>query len=107
VYPVAACARGELTRRSCRDHVIHTAPKGRQEVVAVLKVMLDAEAGQVSEELVRRGIAADTRVRVLAEVVENDEGPSMAALAQAGGAFAFLAEEPDLYSDADAVERNG
>jgi hypothetical protein len=87
--------------------VIGAAPKDRQEFVAVLKVTLDAEAGRVSEELVRRGIAADTRVRVLAEIVEDDERPPMAALAQAGGAFAFLAEEPDLYTDADAVERNG
>jgi hypothetical protein len=77
----------------------------------VLRVTLDAEAGRVSEELVRRGIAADTRVHVLAEVVEGgDEGDGqfpMAALAQAGGAFAFLADEPELYTDADAVERNG
>ena len=73
----------------------------------MLRVTLDAEAGRVSEELARRGIAAGTRVRVLAEVVEDDERPPVAALAQAGGAFAFLAEEPDLYTDADAVERNG
>jgi hypothetical protein len=77
----------------------------------VLRVTLDAEAGRVSEELVRRGIAAGTRVRVLAEVVEGGDGDDerlpMAALAQAGGAFAFLADEPDLYTDADAVERNG
>ena len=71
----------------------------------MLKVTLDAEAGRVSEELVRRGIAAGTRVRVSAEIVEDDERPPMATLAQAGGAFAFLAEEPDLYTDADAVER--
>ena len=73
----------------------------------MLRVTLDAEAGRVSEELARRGIAASTRVRVLAEVVEDDERLPMGALAQAGGAFAFLAEEPDLYTDADAVERNG
>lgn len=70
--------------------------------------MLDAEAGRVSEELARRGIAAGTRVRVLAEVVEggDDERLPMAALAQAGGAFTFLADEPDLYTDADLVERD-
>ena len=62
----------------------------------------------MSEELARRGIAAGTRVRVVAEVVEGDERrPPMAALAQAGGAFAFLADEPDLYTDADAVGRGG
>lgn len=70
------------------------------------RIVLDAEAGQVSVELARRGIAAGTRVRVLVEVVtggdEADVLP-MAALAQAGGAFDWLADEPDLYTDADLV----
>jgi mRNA interferase MazF len=43
-------------------------------------VTLDVEAGRVSEELARRGIAAGTQVRVLAEVVEGDERLLMAAL---------------------------
>lgn len=74
----------------------------------MLRVTLDAEAGRVSEELTRRGIAAGTRVRVLAEVVEGggDERLPMAAIAQAGGAFAFLTDEPDLYTDDDTVEQN-
>jgi hypothetical protein len=90
--------------------VVCLARRGRRESGAVLRVTLDAEAGRVSEELARRGIAAGTRVRVVAEVVggEGDEGRlPMAALAQAGGAFAFLDEEPDLYTDEDAVERDG
>ena len=65
-----------------------------------MQIALDARAGEVSDELVRRGIAADTRVRVVVEVVEDDL-PRMAALAEAGGAFAWLAEEPELYTDAD------
>jgi hypothetical protein len=77
----------------------------------MLKVTLDVEAGRVSEELARRGIAAHTRVHVMAEIVDiGDEGDgrlSMTALAQAGGTFAFLADEPDLYTDSDTVERNG
>jgi hypothetical protein len=76
----------------------------------MLKVTLDVEAGRVSEELVRRGIAAHTRVHVMAEIVESgdevDGQLSMTALAQAGGAFAFLADEPDLYTYSDTVERN-
>lgn len=70
------------------------------------RIVLDAEAGQVSVELARRGIAADTRVRVLVEVVVGgDEADALpvAALAQAGGAFDWLADEPDLYTDADLV----
>jgi hypothetical protein len=68
----------------------------------VQKITLDAKAGEVSAELVRRGIAADARVHALVEVVEEDADlPSMAAVAEAGGAFDWLADEPDLYTDAD------
>lgn len=68
------------------------------------QIILDAEAGQVSAELTRRGVAADTRVHVLVEVLDPAE-PPMAAIAQAGHGFDWLADEPDLYSDADLVER--
>jgi hypothetical protein len=70
------------------------------------RITLDAEAGHVSAELVRRGIAAGTRVHVLVEVASEQELP-MAAMAQAGGAFDWLAEEPDLYTDADLVPQAG
>lgn len=66
------------------------------------KIALDAKAGEVSAELVRRGIAADARVHALVEVVGEDADlPPMAAAAEAGGAFDWLADEPDLYTDAD------
>jgi hypothetical protein len=67
------------------------------------KLTLDIVAGEVSRELVRRGIAAKTRVRVQVEVF--DEAVPLASTAQAGRAFDFLADEPDLYSDADLIER--
>jgi hypothetical protein len=68
------------------------------------RIALDAEAGQVSAELVRRGIASATRVHVLVEVAgEEEELLPLAAMAQAGEAFNWLAEEPDLYTDADLV----
>jgi len=70
------------------------------------RIALDAEAGQVSAELARRGIAADTRVHVLVEVMDGEELP-MAALMQAGGAFGWLVEEPDLYTDDDLVKQAG
>jgi hypothetical protein len=69
----------------------------------VKQIILNAEAGEVSAELVRRGIAAHTQVRVTVELA--DENPPMAAIAQAGRAFEWLADEPDLYSDADLVGR--
>jgi hypothetical protein len=68
----------------------------------VQKITLDAKAGEVSAELVRRGISADARVHALVEVVGEDADlPPMAAVAEAGGAFDWLADEPDLYTDAD------
>ena len=69
-------------------------------------ITLDAEAGQVSSELTRRGIPPALRVHVLVEVPDHEEW-KMAALAQEGGAFDWLAGEPDLYTDADVKERAG
>jgi len=78
---------------------------GRKEGNAAMQqITLDTEAGQVSAELVRHGIAADTRVHVLVEVIDSEPDVlPMAAIAQAGGAFDWLAEEPNLYTDADLV----
>ena len=69
------------------------------------EIVLDAEAGQVSAELARHGIGPHVRVHVLVEVV--DAAMPMAAIAQAGKGLDWLADEPDLYSDADLVERTG
>jgi hypothetical protein len=66
----------------------------------VQQIVLDAEAGQISAELRRRGVAADTRVHVVVDLCDPTD-LSMAALAQAGKAFDWLDDEPDLYSDAD------
>jgi hypothetical protein len=67
------------------------------------KIAIDTAAGEVSAELARRGIAADRRVLVLVELVEEDDSLSMAGLAQAGGGFDWLDDEPELYTDADLV----
>ena len=71
------------------------------------RIILDAETQQVSAELARRGIANDTRVHVLVEVRDAEEEFSTAVIAQAGGAFDWLADEPELYSDADLIQRAG
>jgi hypothetical protein len=68
------------------------------------QIILDAEAGEVSAELSRRGVAAHVRVHVQVDVLESPE-PPMAAIAEAGKGFDWLAEEPDLYTDADLVAR--
>ena len=66
------------------------------------RITLDAEAGQLSAELAGHGVAADARVHVLVEVMDSGaDALPMAAIAQAGGAFDWLADGPDLYTDAD------
>lgn len=52
---------------------------------AMSQIVLDAEAGQVSAELARRGIPSYARVHALVEVTLDGE-PPMAAIAQAGKA---------------------
>jgi hypothetical protein len=68
------------------------------------QILNDVEAGRVTDELRRRGIPSRQRLRVVVESLDTDE-PSITALNAAGGAFDWLAEEPDLYSDADLIER--
>ena len=68
------------------------------------QVLNDIEAGKVAEELRRRGVPSNQRVRVVVESIEDD-GLPMTAINAAGGAFDWLADEPDLYSDDDLVER--
>jgi hypothetical protein len=67
------------------------------------QIVLDAEAGQVSAELARRGVPPHARVHVLVEVTPDGELP-VVAIAQAGKGRDWPAEEPELYSDADLIE---
>ena len=56
--------------------------------------------------MARRGIVADAHVHVVVKFEGGEaESLSIAAVAQAGGAFDWLADEPDLYTDADLVPR--
>lgn len=68
------------------------------------QILNDIEAGKVTDELRRRGIPSRQRLRVVVESIEADE-PSITTMNATGGAFNWLAEEPDLYSDADLIER--
>ena len=70
---------------------------------AMSRIVLDAEAGQVSAELARRGVSSYALVHALVEVTSDGE-PRMAAIAQAGKGLDWLAGEPELYSDADLIE---
>lgn len=68
------------------------------------QILSDIEAGKLSEELKRRGVAPTQRVRAVVESVEQDPLP-ITGINAAGGAFDWLVDEPELYSDADLVER--
>jgi hypothetical protein len=69
----------------------------------VPQIILGAEAGSLSGELTRRDVAANERVHVVVDILDTNTLP-MAAIVQAGKAFDWLDEEPDLYADADLVE---
>jgi hypothetical protein len=64
-------------------------------------VLENIEAGKLPGEIERRGIPARQRLRVVVETLEEDL--TLARAAEKGGAFAFLAEEPDLYSETDVL----
>ena len=64
-------------------------------------VLENIEAGKLPGEIERRGIPARQRLRVVVETLGDDL--PLAQIAEQGGAFAFLAEEPDIYSEADIV----
>jgi hypothetical protein len=68
------------------------------------QVLNNIEAGKLTEELARRGIPPGRRLRVIVESLEDDDLP-ITAINAASGAFGWLADEPDLYSDGELVER--
>jgi len=68
------------------------------------RMVFEAKAGQVSAELDRRGIPSNARLHVLITVVPTNKLEEM-AVAEVGKGFDWLAEEPELYSDADLLER--
>lgn len=65
-----------------------------------MRYILDnIEAGEIPGEIKRRGIRASERVRVVVETLSDDL--PLAHMAEQGRAFDFLADEPDIYSEAD------
>jgi hypothetical protein len=76
----------------------------RAIIIFMRQVLNDIEAGKLADELKRRGIKPSQRLRVIVESIDSDALP-MTIINATGGAFDWLAGEPDLYSDADLVER--
>jgi hypothetical protein len=70
----------------------------------VRQVLENIEAGQVQAEMARRGIDPRQRVHVIVETVDNDDIP-LAEMAQQGGAFDWLTEEPNLYTVAEFKDK--
>jgi hypothetical protein len=67
-------------------------------------IALDAEVGQISAELLRRGLPSAVRVHAVVEVPAEEDAPTVLVV-EAGGVLDWLAEEPDLYTDDDLIER--
>ncbi|HEX4159449.1 MAG TPA: hypothetical protein VHY79_13320 [Rhizomicrobium sp.] len=67
------------------------------------QILNDIEAGKLADELALRGIPPERRLRVIVESLDDDDLP-IAAMNAAGGAFDWLADEPDLYSDDDLID---
>jgi hypothetical protein len=61
-------------------------------------VLENIEAGKLTEEIRRRGLSERQKVRA---VVETLNDLPLARAAEQGGAFDFLADEPDLYRETD------
>jgi hypothetical protein len=67
------------------------------------------EAGRIlpPDQLARLGLGPRQVLRVVLETVDAEDAEvSITEMNAKGGAFAFLDEEPDLYSDADLIEHN-
>lgn len=66
------------------------------------------EAGRLlpPDDLKRLGLNPRRVVRVVLETVDDEDDISITEMNAKGGAFDYLADEPDLYSDADLIERN-
>jgi hypothetical protein len=67
-------------------------------------VLENIEADELSGEMKRRGIPPHQRLRVVVETLDDEI--SITEMNARGGAFAHLATEPDIYGDADLIERN-
>jgi hypothetical protein len=72
-------------------------------VRTVRYVLENIEAGKLTEEIRRRGLSEHQKVRAVVETL--NELP-LARTAEQGGAFDFLADEPDLYGESDIRSRH-
>jgi len=69
----------------------------------VKTIEVSVEANDVLKLAADVSLPAHTRLAVLALASDDPGGVQIARLAEASGAFDFLKEEPDLYSDGDIL----
>jgi len=67
-------------------------------------ITIDTEARQLADELLRRGVSGRMRIHAVIEV--RDDAPDMAVVAASGRSLDWLADEPELYTDADLLRRD-
>lgn len=67
------------------------------------QILKNIEAEELPAALHRLGIQPKQRLQVIVETNEDDE-PGITAMNATGGAFDWLDEEPELYSDDDLVD---
>jgi hypothetical protein len=71
---------------------------------AIVKTIeVSVEADGVLKLAAGVSLPAKTRLAVLALDADDPSGAQIASLAESSGAFDFLREEPDLYSDRDIL----
>ena len=66
------------------------------------------EAGRLlaQDDLRRLGLGPRRILRVVLETLDDEDEIAITAMNAQGKAFDYLANEPDLYSDSDLIERN-
>ncbi len=67
---------------------------------------IEADQILVNDQIRRLGLAPRRVLRIVLETVDDDDEMSITEMNAAGGAFDHLADEPDLYTEADLIERN-
>jgi hypothetical protein len=84
----------------CRDNAYYPAMRTMIERTEAGKILLP-------EQLSRLGLGPRRLLRVVLETVDSeDEEISITEMNAQGGAFDYLADEPNLYDDTDLIERN-
>jgi hypothetical protein len=101
IRPEGEAKKAEHFSRKAR--LCYVTLRNHSYVRTVRYVLENIEAGKLTEEIRRRGLSEHQKVRAVVETL--NELP-LARTAEQGGAFDFLADEPDLYGESDIRSRH-